>query len=49
MKMEDKKDTKTKRILWIIYVVAIIFIGVIAFARLVSLFRRAEWRHSLNG
>ena len=49
MRMENKKDTKTRRILWILYVIAIIFLGVIAFARLVSLLRRIEWRNDLDG
>ena len=38
-----------KRILWILYTILIVFIGILAFVRLVSLLRRVRWRNDLDG
>ncbi len=34
--------------MWIIYICFIIFIGVLAFVRIVALFRRIKWRNNLD-
>ena len=49
MREENRKQTKLKRGLWIIYIVGICFVGVLLFCRIVSLSRRYGWRHDLNG
>ena len=45
---ERKKSAKWSKILWIIYVCFLFFIGVLALFRLISLCRRVTWRKDLN-
>lgn len=43
------KNNRWHRILWIIYVCFIVFIGTLAFVRMIALFRRVSWRNDLDG
>ena len=43
------KSSSRNKTLWIIYIVLVVFIGTLGFVRLISLFRRIEWRNSLDG
>jgi len=45
---EKKKGHKWSRVLWIIYICFMVFVGTIAFARLISLLRRIKWRNDLG-
>lgn len=54
MREEQRREVANKqnrwhRILWIIYVCFIVFIGTLAFVRMIALFRRVRWRNDLNG
>ena len=46
---EQRKNGKYNKTLWIIYVCLVVFIGVLAFVRLIALFRRITWRNDLDG
>ena len=45
---EKKKNNGYNKILWGTYVFFIVFIGVLGFVRLISLFRRVKWRGDLD-
>lgn len=54
MREEQLREVATKqnrwhRILWIIYICFIVFIGTLAFVRMIALFRRISWRNDLDG
>lgn len=42
------KGSSRNKTLWIIYIVLVVFIGILGFVRLVSLFRRITWRNELD-
>ena len=45
---EQAKGNRWHKVLWVIYIAGIVFIGTLAFVRMIALFRRIKWRNSLD-